>query len=71
MFVFVSLESKIPIKGFLFHKGRLKILVYKMYSMQTSDLLPVTKSSFVEISCVVSSAGQVRIHLFLISISLF
>lgn len=53
------MDAKVPVKGHLFHKGRLKIVVYKMYSSQGSDLQPITHSSFVEISCVVSQAGQV------------
>lgn len=56
-----SLEAKIPIRCYLFHKGRLKIMVSKFYSLQGSELQPIAQSSFVEISCIVSSGGQVKI----------
>ncbi len=47
-------------KGYLFHKGILKIVVSKAFSQVSTDQIqPITQSNFVEISCVVS-VGQVR-----------
>lgn len=54
----ISLDAEIPIKGYLFHKGRLKIMVSKLFSQQNNEPQPISSSLFVEISCVVS-AGQV------------
>ena len=44
-------------KGYLFHKGRLKVVVSKVFTPNSPNPQPFTSSHFVEISCVVPSAG--------------
>lgn len=44
-------------KGYLFHKGRLKVVVSKVFTPNSPNPQPYTSSHFVEISCVVPSAG--------------
>lgn len=52
-----NLENELAIKGYLFHKGRLKIVVSKFYTLIGGNNQAVTDSHFVEVSCVVP-AGQ-------------
>ena len=50
-------------KGHLFHKGILKVVVSKAFSQVSSEQVqPITGSNFVEISCVVS-VGQVKYYI--------
>jgi len=54
-----SLEAELIMKGYLFHKGMLKIVVSKAFSQVSPEQIqPITQSNFVEISCVVP-VGQV------------
>jgi len=47
-------------KGYLFHKGRLKVVISKVYTPSGSgEMQPMSQSHFVEISCV-ALAGQVN-----------
>ena len=56
----ISLDMELVIKGFLFHKGLLKIVVSKLIQpVSHSEFQPISQSSLVEISCVVS-VGQVN-----------
>ncbi len=58
--IFLSLDAELIMKGYLFHKGILKVVVSKAFSQVAADSIqPITQSNFVEISCVVS-VGQVR-----------
>ena len=45
-------------KGYLFHKGGLKITVTKAYMPTQSEFQPLTQSHFIEISLIVPM-GQV------------
>ena len=56
-----SLDAELIMKGFLFHKGILKVVVSKAFSQVSPEhFQPITQSNFVEISCVVS-VGQVTL----------
>lgn len=53
-----NLDAELIMKGYLFHKGILKVVVSKAFSQVAQDQVhPITQSNFVEISCVVS-VGQ-------------
>jgi mediator of RNA polymerase II transcription subunit 18 len=54
-----GLDYEATIKGNIFHKGRLKIILSKIYLPVNNDLQPYTSSNFVEVTCVTPS-GQVR-----------
>jgi hypothetical protein len=48
------------IKGYLFHKGRLKVVVSKIFGVANSgDMSPLSQSHLVEISCIMP-AGHVN-----------
>ena len=54
-----SLDNELIMKGYLFHKGILKVVVTKAFTPVLHEpLQPITQSHFVEISCVVP-VGQV------------
>jgi hypothetical protein len=47
-------------RGYLFHKGRLKVVISKVFTTSGSgEMQPLSQSHFVEISCV-ALAGQVN-----------
>lgn len=49
-----SLDNELIMKGYLFHKGILKVVVTKAFTPVLHEpLQPITQSNFVEISCVV------------------
>jgi hypothetical protein len=57
-----SLDAELLMKGYLFHKGLLKVVVSKAFTLiQPEQFQPITQSHLVEISCVVSM-GQVISH---------
>ena len=58
------MDMEIILKGQLFHKGRLKVSVSKMFTLNAAtggEPQPVSASHLVEVSCVVS-ATQVSTH---------
>lgn len=55
-----NLDAELIMKGFMFHKGILKVVVSKAFSQSGDQIQPITQSNFVEISCVVS-VGQDRV----------
>ena len=61
----LSLDAELIMKGYLFHKGRLKVVISKVFTPSGSgEMQPMSQSHFVEISCV-ALAGQVNHHPFL------
>jgi hypothetical protein len=62
-FFLSSLDAELAVKGYLFHKGRLKITVSKVFLFsQTGETQPMTQSHLVEISCIVG-AGHVKLNI--------
>ena len=58
---FKSLENEIIIKGNLFHKGQLKIVVSKLFHAGSNEPQPLSNSHLVEISCT-GPPGQVNYY---------
>ena len=47
------------LKGYLFHKGKLKITVFKIFTpSQTGDFQQLSQSHLVEISCIVPAGSE-------------
>jgi hypothetical protein len=60
-----SLSSELLLKGYLFHKGGLKITVSKAYMPNNNDFQAITNSHFIEISLIVPM-GQVLIFVIIL-----
>jgi hypothetical protein len=59
--IIISLDAELIVQGTLFHKGRLKIIVSKLYittSQTNAEPQPINNSHLVEVTCIVP-AGQV------------
>ena len=58
------MDTELMIRGYLFHKGRLKVSVSKIYGPGASgDMQPLSPSHLVEISCIMP-AGNVTFIFF-------
>ncbi len=54
------MDAELIMKGYLFHKGILKVIVSKAFTpVSHEQIQPITQSHLVEISCVVSMGQDI------------